>query len=543
MQTVEIVLALLAAVVLSGVAARFLPLAVPAPLVQIGLGALIALVTKTPVALDPQLFFLLFLPPLLFLDGWRIPKDDFFRDLPIILEMALGLVVLTVVGAGLFIHWMIPSMPVAVAFALAAVISPTDPIAVSAIAQRVPIPKRLMHILEGESLLNDASGLVCLRFAVAAALTGTFVLREAVLTFAWVALAGIVIGVATTMVITSLNAWLSRRSAEDAGPQTLVSLLIPFAAYLVAEKVHASGILAAVAAGVAMSFSEAARQTVAATRVRRNMVWDTLQFTANGVIFVLLGEQLPSILAGAVETVHTTGHHDAWWLGVYVVAITLGLGVLRFAWVWGSLKLTLLRARRRGEERASPDWKIIAATACAGARGAITLAGVLTLPLATASGAPFPARDLAIFLAAGVIVLSLLISSIALPLLLKDLQLPPDTDSQEQAAQARATLANAAIHAVEHLMTASPHADDHDFQTATARVADVYRDRLDSLAQSGEVAIAARRSQVFEKDVRLSALEAEREALRTLVRKRAVNDGVSARLTRDLDLAEARARS
>ena len=542
MHNVEIILALLAAVVLSGAAARFLPLAVPAPLVQIGLGALIALVTHEPVTLDPQLFFLLFLPPLLFLDGWRIPKDDFFRDLPIILEMALGLVVLTVVGAGLFIHWMIPSMPMAVCFALAAVISPTDPIAVSAIAQRVPIPKRLMHILEGESLLNDASGLVCLRFAIAAALTGTFVLKDAVLTFAWVAVAGIALGVLTTLVVTTLNAWLSRRSAEDAGPQTLVSLLIPFAAYLLAEKVHASGILAAVAAGVAMSFSEAARQTVAATRVRRNMVWDTLQFTANGVIFVLLGEQLPSIVAGAVGTVHKDGAHEAWWLGVYVVAITLGLGVLRFGWVWGSLKLTLLRARRRGEERASPDWKIIAATACAGARGAITLAGVLTLPLVTANGAPFPARDLAIFLAAGVIVLSLLISSVALPLLLKNLQLPPDADSQAQAEQARTTLAYAAIHAVEHLMTASPHADDHDFQAATARVADVYRDRLDSLAQSGEVALAARRSKTFEKEVRLAALDAEREALRSMMRRRAVNDGVHAKLTRDLDLAEARAR-
>jgi Na+/H+ antiporter len=540
MQNVEIILALLAAVVLSGVAARFLPLAVPAPLVQIGLGALIALVTKAPVALDPQLFFLLFLPPLLFLDGWRIPKDDFFRDLPVILELALGLVVLTVVGAGLFIHWMIPSMPIAVCFALAAVISPTDPIAVSAIAQRVPIPKRLMHILEGESLLNDASGLVCLRFAIAAALTGTFVLKDAVLTFAWVAVAGVAIGVLTTLVVTTLNAWLSRRSAEDAGPQTLVSLLIPFAAYLLAEKVHASGILAAVAAGVAMSFSEVARQTVAATRVRRNMVWDTLQFTANGVIFVLLGEQLPSIVAGAVGTVHRSGAHEAWWLGVYVLTITLGLGILRFAWVWGSLKLTLLRARRRGEERASPDWKIIAATACAGARGAITLAGVLTLPLVTASGAPFPARDLAIFLAAGVIVLSLLISSVALPLLLKNLQMPPDGDSQAQAEQARMALANAAVHAVEHLMTASPHADDLDFQAAAARVAEVYRDRLDSLAQSGEVAIAARRGKTFERELRLAALEAERHTLRGLRRRRTVNDGVHAKLTRDLDLAEAR---
>ncbi|WP_347707188.1 Na+/H+ antiporter [Caulobacter radicis] len=541
-QTVEIVLALLAAVVLSGAAARFLPLAVPAPLVQIGLGALIAMVTKTPVSLDPHLFFLLFLPPLLFLDGWRIPKDEFFKDLPIILELALGLVVLTVVGVGFLIHWMIPSMPLAVAFALAAVISPTDPIAVSAIAQRVPIPKRLMHILEGESLLNDASGLVCLRFAIAAALTGSFVLHEAVLNFAWVALAGIAIGVVTTLVVTTLNAWLTRAGAEDAGPQTLVSLLIPFAAYLLAERVHASGILAAVAAGVAMSFSEVARQTVAATRVRRNMVWDTLQFTANGVIFVLLGEQLPSILAGAVETVRSTGHHEPWWLAIYVVAITLSLGVLRFAWVWGSLKLTLLRARRRGDHPVSPDWKIITATACAGARGAITLAGVLTLPLVTAAGEAFPARDLAIFLAAGVIVLSLLISSIALPLLMKNLQLPPETAGLENAERARATLAIAAVHAIEHMQSSSPHAADADFQTASARVVDVYRDRLDGLTQTGEVALAARRGRGFEKEVRLVAVQAERQALHKLLRQRAVDGAIQAKLTRELDLAEARLR-
>ncbi|MFT4252504.1 MAG: Na+/H+ antiporter [Caulobacter sp.] len=540
METVEIVLALLAAVVLSGAAARFLPLAVPAPLVQIGLGALIATLTKTPVSLDPHLFFLLFLPPLLFLDGWRIPKDEFFKDLPVILELALGLVVLTVVGVGFLIHWMIPSMPLAVAFALAAVISPTDPIAVSAIAQRVPIPKRLMHILEGESLLNDASGLVCLRFAIAAALTGTFVLHEAVLNFAWVALAGVVVGVATTLVVTTLNSWLTRSGAEDAGPQTLISLLIPFAAYLVAERVHASGILAAVAAGVAMSFSEVARQTVAATRVRRNMVWDTLQFTANGVIFVLLGEQLPSILAGAVETVQTTGHHEPWWLAVYVVAITLSLGALRFAWVWGSLKLTLLRAKRRGDERASPDWKIIAATACAGARGAITLAGVLTLPLVTATGEDFPARDLAIFLAAGVIVLSLLISATALPLLMKNLQLPPDTASHEQAEKAREALAIAAVQAVEQMQAASPHASDADFQTASARVVDIYRDRLDGLAQTGEAALAARRGRGFEKEVRLVALHAERKALHGLIRQRAVTGEAQTKLMREIDLAEAR---
>src|SRR6202011_3562615 len=140
------------------------PVPLPLPLVQIALGGVLPPLANPGVALNPDIFFLLFLPPLLFLDGWRIPKEGLFRDKGTILELALGLVVFTVVGVGFFINWMIPEMPVAIAFALAAIVSPTDPIAVSAIAARVPIPKRLMHILEGESLLNDASGLVCMRF-------------------------------------------------------------------------------------------------------------------------------------------------------------------------------------------------------------------------------------------------------------------------------------------------------------------------------------------------------------------------------------------
>ncbi|MFP5454754.1 MAG: cation:proton antiporter, partial [Alphaproteobacteria bacterium] len=174
MDSITIILLLLLAVVVSGILSRAVPLPLPRPLFQIALGAAIGLVADWRVELDPEIFFLLFLPPLLFLDGWRIPREELFRDSQTVLELALGLVLFTVLGMGMFIHWMIPTMPLAVAFALAAVISPTDPIAVSAIAQRVPIPKRMMHILEGESLLNDASGLVCLRFAVAAALTGAF---------------------------------------------------------------------------------------------------------------------------------------------------------------------------------------------------------------------------------------------------------------------------------------------------------------------------------------------------------------------------------
>lgn len=244
METVTLILALLFAVVMSGILARLLPFSLPRPLVQIAMGAAIGLVAGWRVVLDPDIFFLLFLPPLLFLDGWRLPSEDLFKDRTTVLELALGLVVVTVLGMGLFIHWLLPAMPLPVAFALAAVVSPTDPIAVAAIAQRTPIPKRMMHILEGESLLNDASGLVCLRFAIAATLTGTFSLGAATFDFLWAALGGLGVGAGLTWLVGWAKAVITRRLGEESSSQILISLLIPFGAYLVAEHLHCSGILA-----------------------------------------------------------------------------------------------------------------------------------------------------------------------------------------------------------------------------------------------------------------------------------------------------------
>ena len=542
MESVTIVLVLLLAVVVSGAVSRMVPFAVPAPLVQIALGAAIGLAGDWRVALDPELFFFLFLPPLLFLDGWRIPKDELFKDLPTVVELALGLVVITVLGMGLFIHWMIPAMPLAVAFALAAVVSPTDPIAVSAIAARVPIPKRMMHILEGESLLNDASGLVCVRFAIAAALTGTFSASSAALNFLWVAFGGLAIGVAVTMAVTWAKYRVSRRFGEEIGSQILVSLLIPFGSYLLAEHFHCSGILAAVAAGVTMSFAEISRQALPATRVRRNSVWDTIQFAANGIIFVLLGEQLPAILHGARQTVALTGHQNVWWLALYVLAINVGLAALRFVWVWISLRLTLLR---RGDAGQSPEWRLVAAMSFAGVRGAITLAGVLTLPLLAANGTPFPARDLAIFLAAGVIVTSLVVASIGLPLLLRGLKMPADASVQAEEDAARVAAAEAAIREIERVQhdLAAGRNDADLYASAGARIMDLYRERIEARSQEGEAAEAARREDGIERELRLAGLKAERAAIFRSARERRIGSATSSKLVRELDLLEARYRS
>lgn len=541
MEVVTLCLMLLLAVVVSGVAARILPSALPRPLVQIALGALIGSVAHIRVTLDPELFFLLLVPPLLFLDGWRIPKDELLRDGKIVLGLALGLVFLTVLGLGLFIHWLIPAMPMPVAFALAAVVSPTDPIAVGAIAQKVPIPRRMMHILEGESLLNDASGLVCLRFAIAAAVSGSFAPGAAALTFVWTALAGVVLGALVTWGAVEAKSALSRRFGDDPGSNILVSLLIPFGAYLAAEHVHASGVLAAATAGLTMTFVGGPAATGAATRIRRRAVWDMLQFTLNGVVFVLLGEQLPEVFERARHIVVETGHQSPWWLLGYAVSIVAALAALRFAWVWLSLQVTLFRARRRGDEpRAGPQGRLVVAMSVAGARGAITLAGALTLPLALDDGTPFPARDLVIFLASCVILGSLVIAAVALPMLLRDLSLPADTGEAAERDRARTEAARAAIAAIEQVQhdMAEGRSDADRYTEIAARLMDQYRERIDSLSlddpqrdhQSGRI----------ERDLRLAALKAERHAIFDLARHRHIRLAIAEQLGRELDFMEER---
>lgn len=545
MHSIDVVLAMLLAVAASGYLIRILPFSLPLPLVQIALGAVVSGVFDAGHELEPELFFLLFLPPLLFLDGWRIPKQGLFRDKAAILELALGLVIFTVIGAGFFIHWLIPAMPLAVAFALAAIISPTDPVAVSSIASKVPIPKRLMHILEGESLLNDASGLVCFQFAVAAVLTGTFSVAAASLTFLWVALAGLALGVATTFGLSRIQAWIWRHFGEEPGSAILVNLLTPFAAYLLAEAFHASGILAAVAAGITMSYVEMAGNAPGNMRLQRSAVWDTVQFTFNGIIFVLLGEQLPGILDGAVRSVQEAGHLNPWWLAVYVATISLSLMALRLVWVFLSLRWNIFKAQRRGEAHVSPPWRIVVAVSLAGVRGAITLAGVLTLPLMLEDGSPFPARQLAIFLAASVILVSLLVASVALPRLLRGLELPEEEDEQLKEDLAVKAASQAALDAVEklrqRLVEDSKHAERYN--AAANQVSQRYQRKLgavDMAETDPEEAVAYEKAL---RQFRHAALVAERNELFKLARRREISDDLSRRLVRNLDLIESRKRA
>jgi CPA1 family monovalent cation:H+ antiporter len=541
MQIVTIILILVLSVVLCGFVARLSWVRAPLPLIQIAAGTAIAYLFKVQLPLDPDIFFLLFIPPLLFLDGWRIPKGAFFSDAGPILTLAIGLVLFTVAGMGFFIEWLIPAVPLAVAFALGAILSPTDPVAVSAIAAGNPIQPRLMHILEGESLFNDASGLVCFHFAVAAAMTGTFSVTHASLSFLQAAGGGIAVGLAISWAVGLINRWLVSKVGEEPGLQILISLLIPFAAYLGAEQVGGSGILAAAAAGISMHYADLIGRPLAATRMQRGAVWDTVQLVLNGVIFVILGAQLPATISSLASAADDAGAGSVWRLPLYVVAITAALTFLRFFWVLVSMRLTLFAKRHDSTVQQRPSLRLLLVAAFAGVRGAVTLAGILTLPLLLPDGSDFPARDLVIFLAMGVILLSLLLASIALPLLTRGMVFALPVRASSEEADARSAAANAAIARLEQICTElPPKSVEKQLRIDAANsLISGYRRRLAYGESSNEEAAQQRQFARTERSLRLKALNAERDELYRRRIAGELDDQIHQRLLREIDLIEA----
>ena len=541
MQTAYTVLILLMLVSVSRLVGRVIPL--PLPLVQIGAGALLAWPTLgLHVALDPELFLFLFLPPLLFSDGWRMPKRELWRLRGPILTLAVGLVLFTVVGAGYFIHWLLPSIPLPVAFALAAVLSPTDAVAVSAISQnRLPTP--LMHMLQGEALMNDASGLVTFKFALVAALTGVFSLADASLTFVLVAVGGLAIGVALSWLVGRLRAWMIARGWDDPATHVVFMLLLPFAAYVLAERLGASGILSAVAAGMMQSWLDLLpRQT--STRLLNRSVWSLLEFAFNGLIFLLLGLQLPDIIKAV------TSHEATLWPTLFyrcldVIAIFLVLLVLRFIWVQSIWRLSGLLRRLRGKSELTlvPTARSCWLLTVGGVRGAVTLAGVMSVPLLMAPGQAFPERDLLIFIAAGVILLSLVAACIALPLLLRGIEKSPDDKRRGEVRDAWKKTAEAAIHALE----AEEAADAAPLDAAQAalaaelkaRIMSEYRHQLEVFNDSAEAQALALQMDYLERKLRLKALRAQRLELYSLSRHHQIGDDVLREVLADLDMSEA----
>ena len=542
MQTAYTVLILLMLVGVSRLLGRLIPL--PLPLVQIAAGALLAWPTLgLHVALDPELFLFLFLPPLLFSDGWRMPKREFWRLRGPILTFAVGLVLFNVVGAGYFIHWILTTIPLPVAFALAAVLSPTDAVAVSAIAQnRLPAP--LMHMLQGEALMNDATGLVTFKFALVAAITGVFSLTNASVTFLLVACGGLAIGVALSWLVGRMRAWMIARGWDDPATHVVFMLLLPFAAYVLAERLGASGILSAVAAGMMQSWLDLLpRQT--STRLLNRSVWGLLEFAFNGLIFLLLGLQLPDIIK-AVDSHETTLWPTLMYRCLDVVAVFLVLLALRFIWVQSIWRLSglLRRWRGKGELTMVPTARSCWLLTVGGVRGAVTLAGVMSVPLFISKGVDFPERDLLIFIAAGVILLSLIAACIALPFLLRGIEKSPDDAMRKEVREAWRRTAEAAIHALEAEELVEPQTQQDAAQAALAaelkaRIMSEYRHQLEVYNDSAEAQALASQMDLLESRLRIKALRAQRLELYSMRRHHEIGDDVLSEILKDLDMSEA----
>ncbi|HEP8004981.1 TPA: Na+/H+ antiporter [Pseudomonas aeruginosa] len=542
MQTVYTVLTLLLVVGATRLAAQLLPL--PLPLIQIAAGALLALPSLgLHIALDPELFLFLFIPPLLFVDGWRIPKREVWRMRWPILMMAFGLVFFTVVGAGYFIHLLIPEVPLAASFALAAVLSPTDALAVSAITQG-RLPKRLMHLLEGEALMNDASGLVAFKFAIAAAMTGVFSLVDASLNFLLVAVGGLAIGVFLSWSLGRIRAWMISRGWDDPATHVVLMLLLPFASYMVAEHLGVSGILSAVAAGMMQSWVDLLpRQT--STRLLNRSVWSMLEFAFNGVVFLLLGLQLPDIMKSVANH-----HGDLLWrsslLLAYVAAITAVLMLIRYGWVYGYWKLSLRIDRWRGKSPPGLSGislrRLSALSALSGVRGAVTLAAVLSVPMSLMDGSAFPQRDLIIFIATSVILTSLIGATIGLPLLLRGLPASNNGAHERERREAWRKTAEAAIRALES--EELPQVEGNDAAN-TSRVAEAraqimaeYRQSLDTAPTTDEARDQAQALEIADKALRLKALRAQRLELYRQRRNNEIDDETLGDILRELDQQE-----
>ncbi len=539
MQIAFFILVVLVVVAISGALARLARL--PLPVLQIAVGAALAWpVRGIHVEIDPELFLLVFIPPLLFGDAFAAPKRELIALRRPILNLAFGLVFFTIVAFGYALHWMVPSIPLAVGFALAAVLSPTDAVAISSIVDKTLVPPRLMHILEGESLLNDASGLVMFRFAVAAALTGTFSLADASASFLYAVLAGVLAGVLALFACAKALKLLNRVSGVPAEAQVLVMILMPFVAYLAAEELGGSGILAAVTAGLCISLSGVFRHLNVSARMQTISFWTTLTFVFNGAIFVMLGLQLPDIIRAVPPELR--GNYPVIQPILIVVALTACLIGLRFIWIWASEIVTAIVARLKGRAAETFGFRVRLAGSVAGVRGAITLAGILSLPLAMRDGSPFPARDLVIFLAAGVIICSLLVATVALPRIARGLVEPGEDAGALEERRARVGAARAAIARLESM---AGEVDAGEDEAAAARLAATenliagYRRRIAAADDANDLRAEAREAGRLEREMRLAAIEAERLALRDMFRSGEINDHTLQALFSEITLSEA----
>lgn len=523
MNQAEIIWTLLIVVAALAILAK--KVALPYPVLLVLAGLALGFVPGLPaVQLEPEMVFLFLLPPLLYPAALSTSWRDFRANLSPILLLAIGLVLLTTAFVAVVAH-ALTGLPWAAAFVLGAIISPTDAVAATAMTDRLRLPQRIVTILDGESLVNDATAIVAYRFAIAAMMSGRFSLSEASGRFAIAALGGTGIGLAVGWLASQLQ-----RRLDDPPVQITISLLTAFAAYIPAERLHLSGVLAVVACGLFLGW-RAPQTLTSRTRLNLFVFWEMLVFLLNGLLFVLIGLQLPRIL-------HTLSGKSLKQLILQGVLISCAAIIVRIAWVFTAANVPRLVGASLGKRDPYQAWQEVAIVAWTGMRGVVSLAAALAVPLTLSNGSSFPGRDYIVFITFCVILATLVVQGLSLPGLIRWLGVADDGIANVEERTARLKANEAALAYLAEVDRRFP-------PEIVERLRVEYEDRIRQLQVcaigdgdciDGSIAPSFQRLQQ-------EALTVERRTIIQLRDEYVINDEVLRRIQRDLDYAEARLHS
>jgi monovalent cation/hydrogen antiporter len=504
-----VLLAVLAALLIAAPKLR-----IPYPIFLVLGGLALGFVPGMPsIALPPDVVLVAVLPPLLYLSAYRTSLRDLRANARAIGILAIGLVVATTVAVAVVAHAAVDDMSWSAAVALGAIVAPTDPIAATSIMRRLGVPRRLVSIVESESLVNDGTALVLLRVAVVATVTGEFSVWDASWRFVWAVAGGIAIGLAVGFVVAEV-----RRRVDNPPVEVTISLMTGYFAFIPATAASASGVIAVVTAGVYLGW-RTPELTSVETRLQGEALWTIVAFVLNALVFALVGLQLSSIL----DKLNGLSAGELTWWAVLVtgtVILTRVVWLPIFAW--------------RNRHKPFTHTFLIS---WAGMRGAVSLAAALALPLATNAGAPFPHRDLIIFLTFCVILGTLVLQGLTLPALIRMLGIEPDTSEDAEDAKARIRAAEAALVRLEELQ-----GEDWVRNETAERMRGLYNfrvNRFSSRFDDGADGAIEEQSQAYQR-LRRELLDAERDAITQLGRSGVVSGDVVNRVRRDLDLEDAR---
>jgi Na+/H+ antiporter len=433
--------------ILIGLSAMADKIKLPYPILLVGVGLLIGFVPVLPdLALDPEIIFLIFLPPLLYDAAFKTSWHEFKTSIRPISTLAITLVFFTTVTVAIAAHYFIPGFSWPLAFVLGAIVSPPDAVAATSITKGLGLNKKVITILEGESLLNDASALIAYRYAVAAVTTGAFVFWKASLQFFVVAGGGIGAGILIGYIFVMVH----KKITHNPVVETSLTLLAPYIAYLTAERLHVSGVLSVVCAGLLVTW-RAPEIFSYQTRMRTRVVWDTIIFLLNGIVFILIGLQLPRILNNIKD-------YSFLQLLGYGLLISLVTIVVRIAWVFAGVynqKIFSVKKKRSllpGDKEIimeEPPWKNVVIVAWTGTRGVVSLATALALPFTLKNGSPFPGRPIILFLTFVVIFVTLVVQGLTLPFLIRLLNVQKTESSNKEDKELELTMSHQVLDFIE----------------------------------------------------------------------------------------------